>query len=245
MFVVWSIFFVLSTVFFGAISLIVSFFDSTGRVQIAVARRWARSLLTVGRVSVSVEGLETIDPEGSYVIASNHLSYMDTPVILANIPVQFRFLAKRGLFQIPFLGTHLKRAGHIPVPREDPRAAVRTMTTAAEVIRTRGISMLIFPEGGRSPSGELQPFKDGAAFIAIKSGVPIIPIALIGTYEILPFGGAIIRSGHVKLRVGEPIRTDGLTLRDRSAITARITEQITALLSDNRHVSTAGGPTNH
>jgi 1-acyl-sn-glycerol-3-phosphate acyltransferase len=237
MFVVWSIFFVLSTVFWGAISLIVSFFDSSGRVQISMARRWARSLLTVGRVRVTAEGIGKIDPEGSYVIAANHLSYMDTPVILANIPVQFRFLAKRGLFQIPFLGTHLKSAGHIPVPREDPRAAVRTMITAAEAIRSRGISMLIFPEGGRSPDGILQPFKDGGSFIAIKAGVPIVPIALIGTYEILPFGGGRIRSGHVTLRVGDPIHTTGLSLRDRGELTARVREQITDLLSSGQRVA--------
>lgn len=236
MFVVWPVFCLLSTVFWGAISLVVSFFDSTGRVQIGMARRWARSLLTAGRIRVTVEGIEAIDPNGSYVIASNHLSYMDTPVILANIPVQFRFLAKRGLFQIPFLGTHLKRAGHIPVPREDPRAAVRTMTAAAETIRTRGISMLIFPEGGRSPSGKLQPFKDGAAFIAIKAGVPIVPIALIGTYEILPFGGARIRSGRVTLRAGDPIPTAELALRDRSALTARLRQEIAGLLAGGRGV---------
>ena len=113
---------------------------------------------------------------------------MDTPVVLANIPVQFRFLAKSGLFQIPLLGTHLARAGHIPVPRDDARAAVKTMTTAAQVIRERGISLLIFPEGGRSHTGELASFKEGAAYIAIRAGVPLVPIVLKGTREVLPFG---------------------------------------------------------
>jgi 1-acyl-sn-glycerol-3-phosphate acyltransferase len=155
---------------------------------------------------------------------------MDTPVVLAKIPVQFRFLAKRGLFQIPFLGTHLARAGHIPVPREDPRAAVKTMTTAAEMIRTRGISMLVFPEGGRSHDGALRPFKDGAAYIAIKAGAPIVPVALIGTREALPFGSGRIRPGHVTLRIGELIDTTALTLRDRSAVTERIRTQVVEML---------------
>jgi len=97
---------------------------------------------------------------------------MDTPVALANIPVQFRFLAKRGLFQIPFLGTHLSRAGHIPVPREDPRAAVKVMQQAAEVIQAKKISLLIFPEGGRSHDGQMRPFKEGGLYIAIRAGVP-------------------------------------------------------------------------
>jgi 1-acyl-sn-glycerol-3-phosphate acyltransferase len=219
---------VISTILHGSASLVISFFDPSGTIQNSVARRWARSLLWIGGVRVRIEGLERIDPSGSYVIASNHLSYMDTPVVLANIPVQFRFMAKRGLFQIPLLGTHLARAGHIPVPRQDPRAAVKTMALAADIIRTRGISVLVFPEGGRSPDGVLQEFKDGAAYIGIKAGVPIVPVALIGTRSVLPFGSGSIRAGDVTLCVGRPIDTAALTLRDRSAVTAEIRSQILA-----------------
>src|SRR6185437_5707317 len=142
---------VLATAVYGTISLIISFFDRqrNGIAQHRVAQAWARMLLRVSGVRVRVEGLEQIDANASYVFISNHLSYMDTPVALANIPVQFRFLAKRGLFQIPLLGTHLSRAGHIPVPREDPRASVKTMQVAAEKIREKKISLLIFPEVGR------------------------------------------------------------------------------------------------
>ena len=123
--------------------------------------------------------LQHIDPNGSYIFMANHTSYIDTPVVLANISVQFRFLAKRGLFQIPFLGTHLSRAGHIPVPREDPRAAVKTLQLAAETIQQKKISLLIFPEGGRSPDGVLAPFKEGGAYIAIRAGVPVVPLVLM------------------------------------------------------------------
>lgn len=213
---------ILATMFFGTISLIVSFFDATGTVQIRVARVWARTLLAVSGVGVRVEGLEHIDPDGSYVFISNHLSYMDTPVALANIPVQFRFLAKRGLFQIPFLGQHLSRAGHIPVPREDPRAAVRTMQTAAESIQRKGISLLIFPEGGRSHNGVLRPFKEGGAYIAIRAGVPVVPMVIQGSREVLPYGGGIVKPGKVVLRILKPIETAGLTLKDRGALTDRL-----------------------
>ena len=222
---------VLSTIVHGSISLAVSFFDKTGSVQNRIAQRWARSLLWIGGVAVTVEGLDRVDPAGSYVIASNHLSYMDTPVVLANIPVQFRFMAKRGLFQIPFLGTHLARAGHIPVPRQDPRAAVKTMTLAAEIIREKHISVLVFPEGGRSQDGALQEFKEGAAFIGIKAGVPVVPVALIGTRKVLPFGSGRIQPGQVTLRIGEPIMTSTLTMRDRAAVNAAIRSRISAMLS--------------
>lgn len=213
---------ILSTIFFGSVSVLVSFFDKTGSAQIRVARVWARVLLAVSGVRVHVNGLERIAPESSYVFVSNHLSYMDTPVVLAHIPVQFRFLAKRGLFQIPFLGQHLSRAGHIPVPRDDPRAAVKTMQRAAETIQNKRISLLIFPEGGRSHDGQLQPFKEGAAYIAIRAGVPIVPVVVRGTREVLPFGSGVLKSGVVELHILEPVETAGISLKDRGRLTERL-----------------------
>jgi 1-acyl-sn-glycerol-3-phosphate acyltransferase len=221
---------VLATIMFASVSLVASIYDPGKRRQAAIARGWARVLLWVSGVTVKVEGLEKISPDGSYVFVSNHLSYMDTPVVLANIPVQFRFLAKRGLFQIPFLGWHLARAGHIRVPREDARAAVKTMTIAAQLIREAGISLIIFPEGGRSRTGELGAFKEGAAFIAVRAGVPLVPICLKGTREVLPFGSGDIRSGTVMMRIGEPISTNNVTDRDRARITAELRSRIVELL---------------
>jgi 1-acyl-sn-glycerol-3-phosphate acyltransferase len=223
---------ILATIAFGLVSLIISLFETSGRRQIAVARAWASCLLRGSGVKVKVEGLEKIGAEGSYVFVSNHLSYMDTPVVLANIPVQFRFLAKSGLFQIPLLGTHLARAGHIPVPRDDARAAVKTMTTAAQAIRERGISLLIFPEGGRSQTGELADFKEGAAYIAIRAGVPLVPVALKGTREILPFGSAHVRSGSVTMRIGDPVSTEQMQVRDRVRLSAELHDRIATLLAD-------------
>jgi 1-acyl-sn-glycerol-3-phosphate acyltransferase len=221
---------VLATIFFASVSLVCSISDPGKRRQSVIARAWARMLLWVSGVTVKVEGLEKISPDGSYVFVSNHLSYMDTPVVLANIPVQFRFLAKRGLFQIPFLGWHLARAGHIRVPREDARAAVKTMGIAAQLIREAGISLIIFPEGGRSRTGRLSAFKEGAAFIAVRAGVPLVPMCLKGTREVLPFGSGHIRSGTVIMRIGEPISTVGVSDRERARITAELRSRIVELL---------------
>jgi 1-acyl-sn-glycerol-3-phosphate acyltransferase len=234
---VWSMIFVapliiVSTVFFGAYSILQSFFDKSGRAMISTARIWARSLLAFARVRVRVEGLDRIDPKAAYVFAANHLSYMDTPAILRSIPVQFRFMAKKGLFQIPFLGTHLIQAGHIPVPLEDPRAAVKSLSLAADMIRDRGISILVFPEGGRSMDGILQPFKEGAAYIAIKAGVPIVPVALIGTRDVLAMGSATFHAGPVTLRIGEPILTTALALRDRHMLIEQVRAQVVGMLGD-------------
>ncbi len=232
----WSLVFVdpliiISTFICGVISLVSSPFDPTGRFMMKIARVWARSLLAIAGVKVKVEGLERLTPGASYVFASNHLSYMDTPVILTHIPADFRFMAKDGLFKIPLLGTHLGQAGHIPVPREDPRAAVKTMALAADVIRTRNISLLIFPEGGRSHDGVLKPFKDGASYIAIKAGVPVVPLAISGTHEILAMHSATFHRGPVTLRIGEPIPTEGLTLHDRRGVTETARTGVSSLLS--------------
>jgi 1-acyl-sn-glycerol-3-phosphate acyltransferase len=228
----WSLVFVdpliiLSTLIFGLISM-------AGSTPMKSARRWARSLLAIAGVRVTVEGLEKLTPGASYVFASNHLSYMDTPVILAHIPADFRFMAKDGLFKIPLLGTHLAQAGHIPVPRGDPRAAVKTLTLAAETIRTRNISLLIFPEGGRAHDGVLQPFKDGGAYIAIKAGVPVVPLAISGTREILAMHSATFHRGAVTLRIGDPISTAGMTLHDRKSLTGRAREAVVVMLNRRR-----------
>jgi 1-acyl-sn-glycerol-3-phosphate acyltransferase len=220
---------ILATLMYWAASQAASLFDATGRKQARIASAWGRALLRIGRVKVKVEGLEKISTEGSYVFVSNHLSYMDTPVFLANIPVQFRFLAKLGLFQIPFLGWHLKRAGHIPVPRGDARAAVKTMSIAAQIVRERGISLLVFPEGGRSRDGSLGAFKEGAAYIAIQAGVPLVPVGVKGTREVLPFGSGHIQKGNVTVRIGDPIPTDQASPRDRVRLTAELRHQILAL----------------
>lgn len=218
------------TIFFGSLNIAVSFFDSTGRVQMWMARSWARCLLFVSGVRVRAEGLDKLDLTKPYVIASNHASYMDTPVILTYIRLQFRFMAKEELFKIPFLGTHLKTAGHVSVPRSDPRAAVRTMNEAAVNIREKGISMLIFPEGGRTRTGDLQEFKEGVASIAIKAGVPIVPVGLTGTRAVVPMGSAVVRPGRVTLRVGDPIVTEGMNPKERQVLTARVRESIASLI---------------
>ena len=220
---------VIATVVYGSVSLLVSFFDASGRKQIAVARAWARMLLRIGGVRVTVEGLEKIDPNAGYVFVSNHASYMDTPVVLSHIPAQFRFMAKDGLFRVPFLGSHLKRAGHIPVPKDNPREAMRALTEAGKAIREKNISVLVFPEGGRSLDG-LQPFKEGAALIGIKAGVPIVPVALRGTFDILPMHSVHLRSGHVLLRVGDPVPTAHLRPADRERLTLDLRERVAAML---------------
>jgi 1-acyl-sn-glycerol-3-phosphate acyltransferase len=221
----------LSTIVLGTVSLITSFFDGSGNTQHAVARIWGKTLLAAGFLRVRAEGLEKLDPRAAYVFVANHSSYMDIPALLARLPHQFRFFAKKGLFQIPFLGWHLRRAGHLEVDRSSPRASLKTMSQGARIVRERGVSVLLFPEGGRSPHA-LREFKEGAAYIAIKAGVPAVPIALVGMRRILPMGSIHIRAGRATLRVGDPIPTKGLTIADRAALNQRLYEEVSRLSSD-------------
>jgi 1-acyl-sn-glycerol-3-phosphate acyltransferase len=220
---------VLSTVVMGTLSILTSFFDRQGNRLHQLARIWGKMLLAASFIRVRSEGLEKLDPRGTYVFVSNHASYMDIPAILSQLPHQFRFFAKKGLYKIPFLGTHLLRAGHLPVDRSSPRASLKSMTEAARIIAARGTCMLLFPEGGRSPHG-LREFKEGAAYIAIKAGVPVVPMALVGMRELLPMGSIHIRTGRVRLRVGDPIPTKDLKLSDREALTERLYNEIAAML---------------
>jgi 1-acyl-sn-glycerol-3-phosphate acyltransferase len=220
---------ILSTIVMGTLSLIASLFDGSGNSQHRLARFWGKSLLAFGRIRVRTEGLENLDPNARYVFVSNHESLMDIPAILSELPYQFRFFAKKGLYSIPLLGTHLKRAGHLPVDRSNARASLKSMSEAGRMIAERGVSVLLFPEAGRSPKG-LREFKEGAAYIAIKAGVPVVPIALVGMRPLLPMGSIHIRSGRVLLRIGEPIPTAGMKPSDREELTLRLYREVAAML---------------
>lgn len=221
---------VISTVILGTITLIASLFDKNGDMQHRLAQLWAKVLLAVSFVWVRSEGVQKLDPKGSYVFVANHGSFMDIPAALAVLPQQFRFFAKKGLYKIPFLGSHLNRAGHLPVDHSNPRNSLKSMTEGARVVSARGISMLLFPEGGRTAKG-LRDFKEGAAYIAIKAGVPIVPVAIIGMRELLPMGSMHLRSGKVVVRVGDPISTKGMTIADRQELTTRLHDAVAEMLA--------------
>ncbi len=222
---------ILATIVMGSISLACSLRDKTGVSQHRVAQMWARMLLACGFLRCRPTGLEKLDPSRSYVLVSNHASYMDTPAIMGTVPLEFRFFAKKGLFSIPFLGWHLRHAGHLPVVRDDPRASIRSMTEGAKLIRERGVSVLLFPEGGRSEV-QIRPFKEGAAYMAIKAGVPVVPIGLVGTRSALPMHSGIIRPTAVELIVGDPIETSGMTLHDRGRLTLELQTRIAAMIGE-------------
>jgi 1-acyl-sn-glycerol-3-phosphate acyltransferase len=218
----------LATAVFGFLSLCAAMVDRSGETSHRIARVWGKVLLAVSFIRVSATGAEKLDPRGSYVFVANHASYMDIPALLSVLPQQFRFFAKRGLYRIPFLGWHLRLAGHLAVDRSNARNSLKSMTAGAQAIQERGISLLLFPEGGRQREG-LQAFREGAAYIAIKAGVPLVPVGIIGMRELLPIGSIHIRAGKVRVRVGQPISTEGLKPAARAEATERLYQEIRAL----------------
>jgi 1-acyl-sn-glycerol-3-phosphate acyltransferase len=219
---------VAATVLWGTASLLASAFDTSGRTQHAIARQWARILLAVSGARVHVEGLEKLRKDGAYVLVANHTSYMDTPAVLL-LPLQIRFFAKRGLFRIPLLGGHLRRAGHLPVVRENPRASLKSLTEGARMVRERGVSVVLFPEGGRSSDG-LRDFKEGAAYLALKARVPVVPIGITGTHQVLPMGSIHVRPHSVSIRIGDPISTEGMTLDARGELSQILRQKVAELI---------------
>jgi 1-acyl-sn-glycerol-3-phosphate acyltransferase len=216
-----------ATIGFGCVSLLCGLWDKSGRQQHAVARVWARVLLRVALSPVTVEHRERLHEHETAVYASNHLSYYDTPVLFAKLPFQFRILAKAPLWKIPFIGWYLNRSGQVPVDQSSARSAVASLARGVATLKA-GMPLMLFPEGGRAATGELQKMVSGAAWMAIKAQVPLVPLTLVGTYELLPIHTYALRPRPLKLIVGEPISTVGMTTKEADALTQRLFEAIHA-----------------
>ena len=168
-------------------------------------------------------------PGQNYIFASNHLSLIDSPALVAHLPRALCFLAKKELFSVPFMGWYLHRQGHIPIERSDPKATVRSLGEAARVIQDERKSLLSFPEGTRSADGQMLPFKEGTALLALRSGTPIVPVAVVGTERIMVAKSLEIRGGAVEIRIGQPIDVAGQDAKQRGELTERLRREIEAL----------------
>jgi 1-acyl-sn-glycerol-3-phosphate acyltransferase len=202
----------LYTIAMATLSLWLSLVDRDGTLQHWCARTWCRMIAVTAGARVIVRGLEHVPKQQAAVFIANHASYLDIPAIWGYVPVQFRIMAKRSLFYVPFMGWFLWRAGHIPVDRENSRAALAKINRAAEKLRA-GCSLVVFPEGHRSADGVLQEFKTGGFKLAQKAGVPIVPITIIGSHRVLKKDSLVFHAGTVEVIIDPPLTTDGYTSR--------------------------------
>jgi 1-acyl-sn-glycerol-3-phosphate acyltransferase len=224
------------TAIMGIGSLISSFFDRGGRIQHAFARGWSKMILATASCPVEIVHPDKLNAGAAAVYVVNHLSALDIPTLYAALPFQFRIMAKKELFRYPVLGWHLKRSGQIPIERENARASLKSLVRASEALKS-GMSLVVFPEGGRSSDGHLQPFLGGSFYVAIKAQAPVIPMALIGTYEALPMNSYHLRPRHFQLVIGDAIPTTGYAPREMDKLAALAEEAVSDLYYARSEVS--------
>lgn len=220
------------TLRYGIPIVVASIFDARrllDRMADPAPRRWARGILRAAACSVKVEGLGHLREEGPQIVVANHQSWFDVFALAAHLPVRYRFVAKKELRRIPIFGPAWQAAGHVSIDRDDLSSAIEALEEAADGIQKEAVTVVMFPEGTRSPTGELLSFKKGAFVLAIQARVPVVPIAVLGTHEIMPKGSWRITPGEITLRIGEPLPTAELVHRDREELRNRAWRAVAAL----------------
>ncbi len=216
----------LYTVVIGLPVIVASFFDG-GRTMLRLGRVWVAWILAPFRVRVEVLGLENVPTHAPVILMSNHQSLVDIAAIVSTLPrsQSWRFVAKRELTRVPIFGQVLTASGHVIIDRGNRERAVASLRRAAAMIRA-GTTVIVFPEGTRSPSGNLRTFKSGPFHLALEAQVPIIPVTVSGSQRITPKGELRVYSGTVRIRYGKPIATRGLSLEDRKVLAERVRDAI-------------------
>ncbi len=208
-------------------------FDRSGRRLHWFSRVWSRLIMKTIFSPVTVTGLEKIATSKPHVYAVNHASAIDIPVIYVHLPFQFRIAFKKELLSYPVVGWQLRRSGQICIDQQNPANSIAAIRSALKGLKA-GMPLVIFPEGGRTPDGEIKPFLPGAFFLAIKAQVDIVPVALVGTFELLPMDTYHIKCRPLEMRVGEPISTAGLTTRDLEALSATVQQAVEDLYYEDQ-----------
>jgi 1-acyl-sn-glycerol-3-phosphate acyltransferase len=223
---VWSCI-ALSGFFFGSLAILSYLLDRKGEMAHVCARLWGKACLLADGIQVRIEGLEQVPDKGPYIFMSNHQGSYDIFALMGRLPFQFKWLSKKEIFSIPIIGWAMSAAGYISIDREGTRETVEAMNKAARKIQ-EGASVVIFPEGTRSADGSIQPFKKGGFTLAVKSKVPIVPIAISGSREIMAKGRLTIHPGDIRVRIGPPIETAHCSTKDRQALMDRVREAISS-----------------
>jgi 1-acyl-sn-glycerol-3-phosphate acyltransferase len=218
----------LYTVVLGLVSLPVTLLPDREQKLHSFARLWSRLIMKTILSPVKVTGLEKIDTSKPHVYAVNHASALDIPMLYAYLPFLFRIAFKSELLAYPIVGWHLKRSGQICINQQNPARSIGSVRAALKGLKA-GIPLVIFPEGGRTPDGEIKPFLPGAFFLAIKAQLDIVPVALVGTFDLLPMNTYHVKCRPLEMRVGQPISTAGLGLRDMEDVSRRVRKSMEGL----------------
>ncbi len=215
------LFFFPLTYVWGVASFIASFFDPNGNLAHQCIRQWARTSLALAGLRVHIEGQERLNPKNTYIFMPNHASFLDTLLAFAYIPGDSRNIIKEEVFAIPLWGLVLRRSGHIPLDRKNPWKALRSLRRAADLLK-EGISIVVFPEGTRSPNGEIQEFKTALFILPIRSRIPIVPVLIEGTFQALKQGSILLNPVPLKMTFCDPIPAGSFELRDRDIFAEKV-----------------------
>ncbi len=207
------------TIVLGTLSLLSTLVDRSGDLGHRCARAWAWLILKTTGVRVDLRGLDKLDPSQSYVLASNHQSIYDIPIVFASMPLQLRIISKDAIAKVPFLGWHLQRTGHLLIDRKNPGAGI--LKKMAKLV-SGARSLIIFPEGTRSVDGRLARFKGGSFLLAIDAGLPVVPVSIAGSRHVMLKGRLMTCPGQVTLSVHDPIPTAGLGRDQARDLAARV-----------------------
>jgi len=183
-----------------------------------IARTWCRKLLRIAGATVEVTGTDTFDSARPHIIVSNHQSWFDVFAIAGFLPASLRFVAKAELTKVPAFGPAWVACGHISIDRKNRTSAIQSMDEAGRRVKEENLNIVLFPEGTRSADGRLKPFKKGAFVLAIQAGVPIVPVAVVGSRHVMPKGEWRLRPGRIEIRLGQPISVDGMGHDDRDTL---------------------------
>jgi 1-acyl-sn-glycerol-3-phosphate acyltransferase len=215
----------LYTLVMGLLAVPGGFFDRDGRRLHWFSYAWSWLIMKTIFSPVKVTGLDKIDTTKPHVYAVNHASALDIPVLYTYLPFHFRIVFKKELLSYPIIGWQLKRSGQVCIDQQNPGRSISSIRAAMKGLKA-GLPLVIYPEGGRTPDGDIKPFLPGAFFLAIKAQVDIVPVALVGTYELLPMNTYHIKCRPLEMRVGEPISTVGLTGKDMETLSERVQKAV-------------------
>jgi 1-acyl-sn-glycerol-3-phosphate acyltransferase len=220
---------IIDTIIAGILVIVTGLFDYTGVIYDFISIAWSSVIFFAAGIKVKIEGLDHLDRNTSYIFMSNHLSHLDTPAFMAKLHFKIRFFTKKELLKIPIFGQAIYMGKHIIIDRKNTENAKKSINKAKQRIKKYGFSVLVFPEGTRSKTGKMGPFKKGGFVLAVETGIPIVPVSVTGSFNLLPTHTLLIKSGTINIKVGSPIPVDVYTMENKQELMDKVRIEIEGL----------------
>ncbi len=213
---------IIDTVISGIAVIITGLFDVTGSIYHLISKVWSNTIFLGAGVKVKIEGLDHLERNTSYIFMSNHLSHLDTPALMARLPFKIRFFVKKELLKIPIFGQAIYMGKHVVIDRKNTDSAKKSINDAKKRIKKMRLSILVFPEGTRSKTGKMGEFKKGGFVLAIETGLSVVPVAIQGSFQLLPTHTLLIQSGTINIKVGSPIPVHPYSVENKQELMDKV-----------------------